>query len=99
MSPALAAHIRILQTIPPERLRTHVRDFDRLERKTGSPGPKVTEVRRAAIARMLDEVNPATGKPWTQRQIADELGISRVAVQKNLRVLDGGSYNKRGRRA
>lgn len=97
MSPAQIASERLLTQIPRERIRTHEARLEPITR-VGRPVGDVPASRRATIARLGNEINQATGKRWTVRQMAELLGISTVAVFKHRRVLRGDSYRRKGKR-
>ena len=89
MNPLQAAHLRILESLPRERIRAHYRPEPKQPR-TGRPDGRLPAIRRERIVGFMKSRNPATGKPWTQRDMAAELRISRTAVQKHLRALRKG---------
>lgn len=43
-------------------------------------GEAARKQRDLTIVRLRNRINPATGKPWTCEQIAQEAGITRVSV-------------------
>ena len=87
------AALRILESTPPERIRTHVAHPPiRISVLQGRPKGDLPAKRRATIAELRGQINPATGAKWKQREIGALLGISQVAVRKHMRALDGGKY-------
>lgn len=82
---AQRAHIRLLETLPRERIRTHEHRPDPLRQERGT-GPLVPlalrERRRAVVAQLLGKINVATGKRWTYQQIGDEIGVTKASVAK-----------------
>jgi DNA-binding NarL/FixJ family response regulator len=79
MNQAKAAHIRILEAMPRDRIRTHFRQYD--ETGTGT----VPRGRTLAATEQLHFRIKALDKRGLKRyQIAEELGVSRTTVQRHL---------------
>lgn len=90
---SLLAHQRLMETLPRERIRTHeARQFHEPER-IGAPPAHVSANRREMIAKLYGTINPETGLPWRQREVAKIMGITIQSVRKHLRVLGGKPYN------
>lgn len=90
---AQRAHLRIMESIPRERVRTHEQRVPVAEPQGRGTGPlvpiEVRERRRRLVAELLGKKNPSTGRKWTYREIGVEIGrldqagpISNAAVAK-----------------
>jgi hypothetical protein len=102
------AHVRLLESIPRERIRTHEQKPMRSEpqgRGTGLRVPMDLRARRRAIvAELVGAHNPSTGRIWRYDEIGMEIGrrdagggISKASVAKYARQLRGGRYGRPGR--
>jgi hypothetical protein len=96
---AKRAHLKLLETLAPERIRTHRQVFregnqilpgagHRAHRKGVNSGVPVAlrDHRRKVVTELVGQINPTTGKQWTYDEIAFWLGISKGAVARYARV-------------
>ena len=89
MTPALRAHVRLLETWPREKILTHEREAPRTRgNKTGGRPPHIEwEIRRERVAKLMKETNPLTGKRYTGLEMAELLGASLASVNRHKRKL------------
>jgi hypothetical protein len=97
MSPFQAAHLRILESrrLP---VRTHEARVVDLRSRTGRANVVPVEVwreRRRRIAQLANQRNRITGRRWTERDIAKQIGISRTAVQEHVRALLNAGWKRK----
>jgi hypothetical protein len=88
---AIRAHVKLLESWPREKIRTHERPEPRTRGNNRGVRPPHIEaaIRRARIAKLMKETNPLNGKRWTECEMAALLGVTRVSVQNYKRALRG----------
>ncbi len=80
MNPAIAAHIRLLESTPRERIHTHHRAF--IERRQG--------VRVGTVPQyLIDDTIRLMAAKKTRKEILDELGIGERLYYRIARIIRG----------